>query len=336
MDEKNLTSVINVFHLMINCLISIPEVDSLLNVFQSTDSFLSPFFFRGILDDEMYDLFQKKLRDEVLTKDPNFHWCSQCSSGFFASPRMKKLYCPDCSAITCAMCHQTWELEHEGVHCERFQQWKDMHTPEPPPAGIVKELAERGIECPSCGLHYGHASAGCMLYRCAHCSYEFCAFCQKPYKKGKDCKALERCEDLGAHAHHSYSCLFNLRDKEPSDLQMLLEEHAITYRIVPARDQIVKRRCQVREQKHSHGTVIEDRCARDIAPYCAGVCRLHYMEYLSELIRQHKLDPLPTMTTYEIQFMLRKSRIPVPERMKGESAEEYWDRLSRLVTSTMA
>lgn len=38
-----------------------------------------------------------------------------------------------------------WELEHEGVHCERFQQWKDMHTPEPPPAGLVKFLIDRGI-----------------------------------------------------------------------------------------------------------------------------------------------------------------------------------------------
>lgn len=35
------------------------------------------FQLRNILEDKVYDLFQRKLRDEVLTKDPNFHWCSQ-------------------------------------------------------------------------------------------------------------------------------------------------------------------------------------------------------------------------------------------------------------------
>ncbi|GIY62106.1 RBR-type E3 ubiquitin transferase [Caerostris extrusa] len=69
-----------------------------------------------------------------------------------------------------------WELEHEGVHCERFQQWKDMHTPEPPPAGLVKYLADRGVTCPSCELVYPQACGGSLLYKCSHCSFEFCGF----------------------------------------------------------------------------------------------------------------------------------------------------------------
>ncbi|KAF8786846.1 E3 ubiquitin-protein ligase lubel like protein [Argiope bruennichi] len=290
--------------------------------------------FRNILDSHVYDLFQRKLRDEVLTKDPNFHWCSQCSSGFIASPRLRKLYCPDCSAITCASCHQTWELEHEGVHCERFQQWKDMHTPEPPPAGLVKYLADRGVTCPSCELVYPQACGGCLMYKCSHCSFEFCGFCSRPYKRGKDC-GNKKCESRGMHSHHPYSCLFFLRDIEMSDLQMLLEEESVTYLTIPPKDQIVKSRCQVREQKHIHGSLSEDRCGRDIVPYCAGLCRTHYYEYLAELFRENKTNPLPIMTTRDLQFILRKSRVLVPDRVKGETNDDYYKRLTEAVSSTL-
>ncbi|KFM74250.1 RING finger protein 31, partial [Stegodyphus mimosarum] len=289
---------------------------------------------RNILDSKVYDLFQRKLRDEVLTKDPNFHWCSQCSSGFIASPRLKKLYCPDCSAVTCASCHQTWELEHEGVHCERFQQWKDMHTPEPPPAGLVKLLADRGITCPSCGIVYAQACGGCLMYKCSHCSFEFCGFCQRPIKRGKEC-GNKICESRGIHAHHPSNCLFYVRDADMSDIQILLQEESVEYLTIPPKDQIVKSRCQVREQKHIHGVISEDRCGRDIEPYCAGLCRTHYFEYLAELLRKHKISPLPIMTVQDLQLMLRKSRIPVPEKVKGENTNEYYDRLTKAVTSTL-
>lgn len=289
---------------------------------------------RNILEDKVYDLFQRKLRDEVLTKDPNFHWCSQCSSGFIASPRLKKLYCPDCSAITCALCHQTWELEHEGVHCERFQQWKDMHTPEPPPAGLVKFLVDRGISCPSCGLLYAQACGGCMMYKCSHCNFEFCGFCIQPLKRGREC-SNEICDARGLHIHHFHNCLFFLRDKDITEIQMLLEEESVTYLTIPPKDQIVKSRCQVREQKNVHGVLTEDRCGRDIEPYCGGLCRTHYYEYLAELLRKNKVSPLSIMTIQDLQFMMRKSRILVPEKIKGETSEDYYERLLSLVTRTL-
>ncbi|GIX67345.1 RBR-type E3 ubiquitin transferase [Caerostris darwini] len=290
--------------------------------------------FRNMLAGHVYDLFQRKLRDEVLTKDPNFHWCSQCSSGFIASPRLRKLYCPDCSAITCASCHQTWELEHEGVHCERFQQWKDMHTPEPPPAGLVKYLADRGVTCPSCELVYPQACGGSLLYKCSHCSFEFCGFCTRPYYRGKDC-GNKSCESRGMHAHHPYNCLFFLRDVEMSDIQMILEEESVSYLTIPPKDQIVKSRCQIREQKHVHGCLSEERCGRDIVPYCAGLCRTHYYEYLAELLKKNKINYLSIMTTQDLQFLLRKSRVLIPDKVKGETNDEYYKRLTKIVSSTL-
>lgn len=62
---------------------------------------------RTILNEPVHELFQQKLRDRTLMKDPNFKWCVQCSSGFFARPRQKRLICPDCGSVTCALCRKT-------------------------------------------------------------------------------------------------------------------------------------------------------------------------------------------------------------------------------------
>ncbi|MPC07848.1 E3 ubiquitin-protein ligase RNF31 [Portunus trituberculatus] len=59
---------------------------------------------KNILDTETHELFQRKLRDWTLMKDPNFRWCNKCSSGFIANPRARKLICPDCKDVTCAQC----------------------------------------------------------------------------------------------------------------------------------------------------------------------------------------------------------------------------------------
>ena len=40
---------------------------------------------KSLLPENVYELFQNKLRDHALRKDPAFIWCSQCSSGFIAS-----------------------------------------------------------------------------------------------------------------------------------------------------------------------------------------------------------------------------------------------------------
>ena len=59
---------------------------------------------KSLIDEPTHDLFQRKLRDRTLMKDPNFKWCYKCSSGFIADPKNKKLVCPDCRSISCAKC----------------------------------------------------------------------------------------------------------------------------------------------------------------------------------------------------------------------------------------
>ena len=84
---------------------------------------------RKAVAEDVYDLFQRKLRDRALMRDPNFKWCYkvktetdakeeqlfendrirnllQCSSGFIADMRYKRLVCPECRAISCAKCFE--------------------------------------------------------------------------------------------------------------------------------------------------------------------------------------------------------------------------------------
>jgi E3 ubiquitin-protein ligase RNF31 len=98
--------------------------DEVLEYFSNLDILL-----KNILDEEVHELFQRKLRDRTLMQDPNFKWCvevsrhqfflnilpcnqamfcyTQCSSGFFVRPKQKRLICPDCGSITCALCRKT-------------------------------------------------------------------------------------------------------------------------------------------------------------------------------------------------------------------------------------
>lgn len=79
--------------------------DDTLEYFSNLDIVL-----KSILDAEVHELFQRKLRDRTLIQDPNFKWCVQCSSGFFARPKQKRLICPDCGSVTCALCRKPVSL----------------------------------------------------------------------------------------------------------------------------------------------------------------------------------------------------------------------------------
>lgn len=62
-----------------------------------------------------------------------------------------------------------------------------------------------------------------MHFTCTQCKYEFCYGCGKPFTMGARCGLSEYCAKLGLHAHHPRNCLFYLRDKEPHELQTLLQ-----------------------------------------------------------------------------------------------------------------
>nr|XP_027226296.1 serine/arginine repetitive matrix protein 2-like isoform X3 [Penaeus vannamei] len=286
---------------------------------------------KTILDSETHELFQRKLRDWTLMKDPNFRWCNKCSSGFIANPRARKLICPDCKDVTCASCRAPWEASHEGISCEAFARWKNDNDLEAQAQGVAKHLAECGITCPKCKFTYALAKGGCMHFTCTQCKYEFCSGCGQPFRQGSKCPVGPYCERLGLHSHHPRNCLFYLRDKEPHQLQNLLKEAGITYDTEPPETWEPGKSCQVQEQKELPDGLKDDICGRTVPNGYAGLCRIHFVEYLAWLIFKNKIDPLETLDEEDLRFVIRRENLAAPKRIPWESKDAYRQKLLQLI-----
>ncbi|XP_068220489.1 E3 ubiquitin-protein ligase lubel [Palaemon carinicauda] len=289
---------------------------------------------KNIIDAETHELFQRKLRDWTLMKDPNFRWCNKCSSGFIANPRARKLICPDCKDVTCAQCRATWESSHEGISCEAFAQWKIDNDLEVQAQGVARHLAENGITCPKCKFTYSLAKGGCMHFTCTQCKYEFCSGCGEPFRQGAKCPVGPYCERMGLHAHHPRNCLFYLRDKEPHQLQNLLKDAGISYdtESTQVRDpNKTKILCLVQEQKELPDGLKDDICGRIVPNGYAGLCKTHYLEYLGRLVYKFNLDPLPLMGEEDLRYVLRRENLQAPKRIPGEKPQDFLERLNELI-----
>ncbi|XP_042232259.1 E3 ubiquitin-protein ligase lubel-like isoform X26 [Homarus americanus] len=293
---------------------------------------------KNILDAETHELFQRKLRDWTLMKDPNFRWCNKCSSGFIANARARKLICPDCKDVTCAHCRAPWEAAHEGISCEAFTRWKTDNDMEVAVQGVAKHLAECGITCPKCKFTYSLAKGGCMHFTCTQCKFEFCSGCSQPFRQGSRCSVGPYCERLGLHAHHPRNCLFYLRDKEPQQLQNLLKDAGVSFDTEPQGGPQqdpppggTRQLCQVQEQKELPDGLKDDICGRVVPSGYAGLCRNHYLDYLGRLCYKNKIDPLPLMQEDDLRLVLRREDMEIPKRRRWESDEYFRKRLSKLI-----
>ncbi|XP_076270641.1 linear Ubiquitin E3 ligase isoform X1 [Rhynchophorus ferrugineus] len=289
---------------------------------------------KGILDAPVHELFQQKLRDRTLMQDPNFKWCAQCSSGFIAHPKQKRLLCPDCKSVTCAGCRRPWEKQHEGISCEKFAEWKDANDPENQASAVAKHLAENGIDCPKCKFRYSLAKGGCMHFTCIQCKHEFCYGCGKPFMMGAKCGMSQYCAKLGLHAHHPRNCLFYLRDKEPHELQKLLKDNKIKFdtEIIPQEENAsAVMKCVVPLQRETPTGLIDTVCNNEVVTGQAGLCRQHYVEYLVGLIGKHKLDPISILDLVEVSQELRRRGKALPERGPWCDDKQYREMCAKIV-----
>ncbi|XP_055711279.1 E3 ubiquitin-protein ligase lubel isoform X3 [Phlebotomus papatasi] len=294
--------------------------DDILEYFSNLDILL-----KSILSEEVHELFQRKLRDRTLMQDPNFKWCIQCSSGFFARPRQKRLICPDCGSVTCATCRKTWEKQHEGITCEKFSEWKEANDPDKQVEGVTKHLQLHGIDCPKCKYRYALARGGCMHFTCTQCKFEFCYGCGRPFMMGAKCGISQYCAKLGLHSHHPRNCLFYLRDKEPHDLQKLLKMHKIPYDTEPV--EALKFRteegakavlkCPIPLQKETPTGLVDTICNGDVLDGFAGLCRHHYIEYLCVKIRTNNCETLDILTADDLENIVRRENRRMPPRPYG-------------------
>ncbi|XP_011050358.1 PREDICTED: uncharacterized protein LOC105143613 isoform X2 [Acromyrmex echinatior] len=297
--------------------------DEVLEYFSNLDIQL-----KTLLDPPIHELFQRKLRDRTLMQDPNFKWCIQCSSGFYADPDHKRLICPDCRSVTCAFCRRPWEKQHEGISCEKFAAWKDENDPDNQAAGLAKHLADNGIDCPKCKFRYSLSRGGCMHFTCSQCKYEFCCGCGKAFMMGAKCAVSPYCAKLGLHAHHPRNCLFYLRDKEPAQLQQLLKENGINYDI---EGPVGQRKCKVQLQKETPTGVVDAVCNSDVVEGHAGLCRQHYIEYLAGLVLKGRLDPVAIFDLNDAkQELRRRGKVP-PAKDQEMSERDYLEACIQVV-----
>lgn len=308
--------------------------DDVVEYFSNLDILL-----KNIVDAEVHDLFQRKLRDRTLMQDPNFKWCVDCSSGFIARPRQKRLICPDCGSITCASCRKPWESQHEGISCEQFAAWKEANDPELQAQGVARHLQAHGISCPNCKFKYSLSRGGCMHFTCTQCKFEFCFGCNKPFMMGAKCDVSPYCAKLGLHAHHPRNCLFYLRDKEPKDLQTLLTMHNVSYDTEPS--ELMKReflegggasmKCPIPLQRETPAGLMDTICNGEVPDGYAGLCRIHYVEYLVGAVSKAQVDPLPILDLTDCVQELRRRGIPLPERGPWDTDEIYREMCQKIV-----
>ncbi|XP_060800894.1 E3 ubiquitin-protein ligase lubel isoform X2 [Amyelois transitella] len=283
---------------------NLPE-DAWLEYFAHLDILL-----KTLLDADVHELFQRKLRDRTLARDPNFRWCMECSSGFFVHPKQKKLRCPECRSVSCASCRKPWTSNHEGLSCEQYTKWLEDNDPELSLTAVQQHLRDNGLECPRCHFKYSLSRGGCMHFTCTQCKFEFCYGCGKPFTMGARCGLSEYCAKLGLHAHHPRNCLFYLRDKEPHELQTLLQMNNVPYETESPEG--CTKRCPIQLQRETPTGLIDGTCGSEVPPNHAGLCKPHYVEYLAA--RARGLDPIPIMDVAELVAELRRRALPLPER----------------------
>ena len=59
-------------------------------------------------------------------------------------------------------------------------------------------------------------------------------------------------------------------------------------------------------------------------------CRQHYIEYLVQLINQHKIDPLKVYEGSELIAQLRRMAMDIPERLENETDAEFYGRCAEV------
>ncbi|XP_062707215.1 E3 ubiquitin-protein ligase lubel isoform X15 [Aedes albopictus] len=308
--------------------------DDIVEYFSNLDILL-----KNIVEADVHDLFQRKLRDRTLMQDPNFKWCVDCSSGFISRPRQKRLICPDCGSITCASCRKPWESQHEGISCEQFAAWKEANDPELQAQGVARHLQAHGISCPNCKFKYSLSRGGCMHFTCTQCKFEFCFGCNKPFMMGAKCDVSPYCAKLGLHAHHPRNCLFYLRDKDPKDLQSLLVMHNVSYDTEPS--ELMKReflegggasmKCPIPLQRETPAGLMDTICNGEVPDGYAGLCRIHYVEYLVGAVSKAQVDPLPILDLTDCVQELRRRGIPLPERGPWDTDAIYREMCQKIV-----
>lgn len=290
---------------------------------------------KQVIDEDTFNLYETKLRDWHLHKDPNFRWCPSCENGFLYHADGLKMNCPHCNRATCFKCMKPWQDQHQRLSCEKFNEWLIANDPNNQAFGLKLILKKNGIVCPECQTPYFLAKGGCIHFTCKNCQHEFCAGCQKKFYQKEKCRKFNDCPTKGIHAHHPRDCLYYLRDEDVKTLQKLLKSKNVHYDVQPQTTQEDPQHCFIMVQKEINGNTLRDeKCGSDVPNGYAGLCLIHYKEYLVSLINQNKLDPVLIFSIDSLKQILSRNDRNIPEKGRGMSDKEYRSNLEELVKQT--
>ncbi|KAL3860237.1 hypothetical protein ACJMK2_010391 [Sinanodonta woodiana] len=287
---------------------------------------------RNLVDQEVMELYDTKLRDWHLMKSENFRWCAHCANGFIweAGEGRLDMVCQYCNKKTCFLCKRKWEEQHRGLSCEQFSQWKIDNDADNQAAGLARHLEENGIDCPSCKMRYSLAKGGCMHFKCPQCGHEFCSGCYQPFLQKGMCNKLKSCRNKGLHCDHPRDCFYYLRDHDIEELQELLQDNRVVYNTDIPAGQVDPKGCPVMEQKEYGADKKDEPCGKELQSGMAGLCVGHYKEYLVGLINKDKLDPVSIMSTDKLKIFIERNEKHVPKRANNENDVHYRQKLIQM------
>ncbi|XP_043544110.1 uncharacterized protein si:dkey-181m9.8 isoform X2 [Chiloscyllium plagiosum] len=284
---------------------------------------------RYYLDEGLHELFQRKLRDRTLMEMPNFRWCAHCSFGLLHEVDRLRMDCPSCKKSTCFQCKIPWEQQHEGISCEKFRLWKQQNNPEYQASKLDVYLAKNGIECPNCRVRFDLSRGGCIHFRCTECHYQFCGGCKQPFKLGSACGFMSDCHTKGLHAHHPRDCFYHLRDWSVERLQQLLKNAGISLTGIVTDNSLeqMEGKCKVTEQRDTSQGLKDKQCGHPSVKGYLGFCKMHFIEFLVELINKSSLDPVLLYNKEEMLIELQRWGVAIPNQHVNEEDKQFTQRL---------
>ncbi|XP_071941044.1 E3 ubiquitin-protein ligase RNF31-like [Antedon mediterranea] len=217
-----------------------------------------------------------------------------------------------------------WEVQHDGLTCEQFKKWKQDNNPD---VQVDRYLAIHGIDCPKCNARYDLARGGCLHFTCTNCKYGFCSGCNQEFSSS--CRKYKSCAKTGMHTHHPRHCLFYLRDQNVHELQQLLQNGEVEFDIEP-RNGNQNDICTVQEQKETGTGLVDQMCGKDVKAQHAGLCEVHYKEYLVSLINKNHIDPAEILTVEKLRICIERHDMKVPEKHQIEHEDVYRQRLVQI------
>ncbi|XP_041046522.1 uncharacterized protein si:dkey-181m9.8 isoform X2 [Carcharodon carcharias] len=292
---------------------------------------------RHYLDEEIHELFQRKLRDRTLMEMPNFRWCAHCSFGLLHEMDRLRMDCPSCKKSTCFQCKIPWEQQHEGISCEKFKLWKQQNNPEYQASKLDIYLCKNGIECPNCRVRFDLARGGCMHFNCTECHYDFCGGCKRPFKLGSACVFMSNCHTKGLHAHHPRDCFYHLRDWSVERLQQLLHRAGISLTALGTDNSLgqVEGKCKVMEQRETSHGLKDDQCGHSSVKGYLGFCKIHFKQFLVEIINKNSLDPAVLYSKEEMLMELQRWGVAIPNQHMNELEEQFTQRLRNKILNEL-